>query len=148
MNDTSSVPPSWPGTGLAPSALCAQLRSIARIAHVAEEARQWTVDAAYETPLSKVRAKVPTDLAIKWIESCQDVYASSHQWGPACVLEKTGEMAHIYAVHAMLQAINETIIAAASYLSMSEPDRFVHGARACQMAARAVTHARSLIAAV
>ena len=55
---------------------------------------------------------------------------------------EVGEIKRV--VNALLQAVNETIEHAAEYLSTASDDRFVHGAKAAAMAARAVSAARIL----
>ena len=134
----------WPGVDVVPLPYSIHLRSIARIAQVAEEARKWMVAAAQDTPLQKVYTRVPADQAAHWLEACQDAYASSQQWGPSCPLEKEHRQAHIFLVNGMVQAINETITSGADYLSTAGSDRFAQGAHAAGMAARAVAHAQAL----
>ena len=139
-----NTPPPWPGVDPASTPYALHLRSIARLAKVAEEARQWMVEVGQEKPLPKAYNRVPSAMAARWLEACQDAYASSHDWGPACVIEAGGQRAHIYVVNSLLQAINEAIEHAADYLGTTGEDRFVHGARAASMAARAVSEARVL----
>lgn len=136
--------PPWPGVEAAENPYALHFRSIAQLAKVAEEVRKWMVQVAQDKPLPKVYAHVPPEMAARWLEACQDAYASSHTWGPVCVIETGNRMAHIYVINGLLQAVNETIEHAAEYLGTSGSERFVHGARAAAMAARAVSHARVL----
>jgi hypothetical protein len=134
----------WPGVDAVGNPYASHLRAIARLAKTAEEARQWIVKVSYDKPLSTVYSRVPPEMASRWLEACQDAYATSHAWGPACAIERSGRLADIYIVNGLLQALNETIEHAAEYLGTVSDDRRDNGSRAAQMAARAVSQARFL----
>lgn len=138
------IPPSWPGIDPTGRPYDLHVRTLARLANVAEEARRWMVVVCQDVPLSKVLSKVPSDKAAHWLEACQDAYASSHKWGPACLVEQGERKAHILVVNGLLQAINETIEHAAEYLGMVGEDRFYHGTHAAIMVALALSKARVL----
>lgn len=144
-NGRSDFPPPWPGMAAAPEPYRAQLRSLAMLAGVAEEARQWLVDVAMDRPMEKVYSTVPPELAVKWIEACQDAYASGDQWGPIGESRRSAAMTHVYLVHGLLQSINKTIAAATNYMSMPDGDRYIQGSRAATSAARALADARALL---